>query len=409
MRKLFITLTFAFLILPDTVECQTEIGFTFPEGSKKIEIPIDIVNNLIIVPVTVNRFLPLHFVLDTGVETAILTEPDYSPLISPDFVRKITIVGAGVQDSITAYVGQKMTYELPGGIIGRNMNILVLDDDYLNLDERLGREVQGIIGYDIFKRFVVEIDYDNKVLKLFNPPDYRPSRWQTMIPIEVKNGRSFIKTKLSNNQTTDTVTFMIDSGASHAILLDASQSKIESIEKTIETNLGTGLGGEIPGKIGRLDHVEIGKYSFRSVLASLPEENAYGKSIKRGSRQGTLGGEILSRFNPVFDYSKEKLYLTKGSHHKAPFEYDMSGLGLVARGTFLDTLVVDYVHADSPAEQHGVKVGDIVLSVNGLNLEVASLNAINSLLKRRPKKKVKLRILRDGRKNKIVFRLRRAI
>ncbi|MBA4057965.1 MAG: peptide-binding protein, partial [Marivirga sp.] len=50
------------------------LGFSLADGKKKVQIPIEIINNLIVIPVVLNDALPLKFILDTGVRTTILTQ-----------------------------------------------------------------------------------------------------------------------------------------------------------------------------------------------------------------------------------------------------------------------------------------------------------------------------------------------
>jgi len=132
-------------------------------------------------------------------------------------------------------------------------------------------------------------------------------------------------------------------------------------------------------------------------------------SIKRGSKHGTIGGEILSRLHPVFDYQKENLYLSKSSSYKSSFEFDMSGLSLITKGKFLDSLMVEFIRPDSPAEKVDIKPGDMILTVNGYSIRYQTLSEIIALLKEKPGKKIIVRLLRDGEKIKKVFRLKRAI
>ncbi|MEQ9230458.1 MAG: aspartyl protease family protein [Cyclobacteriaceae bacterium] len=388
---------------------QTEIGFKMPEDKNKVEIPIELINNLVVIPVTVNRFLPLKFILDTGVETAILTEPDFAPLMQVDYVRKFIIYGAGVQDSISAYLSQGLVYELPGGIIGRNMNLLILDDDYLKLSERMGQKIHGIIGFDLFKQFTVRINYDERMMTIYRNGTFNPTRRMSRYNLEIVNSRPYIQLDLSQTDEATSAKLMIDTGASHALLLDATQTDVSPPKKTINTYLGAGLGGEIPGRIGRLGGVTLNELSFKDVLIAIPDDGAYSQTLKRGSRQGTLGGELLSRLNPVFDYQTNSLYLSKGNDYSRAFELDMSGMGFIVQGTFLDTLRVDYIRENSPAKEVDIRVNDVILSINGRTLGTTNLNTFYSILRRRPNQKIRIRILRNGKKIRKKFRLKRAI
>ncbi|MEP1095783.1 MAG: PDZ domain-containing protein [Cyclobacteriaceae bacterium] len=407
----------AFILLLNTCICATasgqkEFGFSMPEGSKKVEIEFEEYNNLIVIPITINRFLTLKFILDTGVETAILTEKLFADILDAEYIRELTIAGPGVQDSVEVYVANQMTFYLPGGLIGKNMNMLVLKEDYLQLSENMGDEIYGIIGYDVFSRFVVEIKYDSKKLVLHDPKTYRPKRRFTEIPIIIKNAKPYLSTSISQKQETSSLDIMVDTGASHAALLDFSSSASAAKyipAKSIVTRLGTGIGGEISGYLSRLDNLSIAEFSFDSVLFSAPFEGIYNKSIKRGSEYGTIGGELLRRFNVIIDYTNSRMYLEKSHSYDDAFEHDMSGLTLNAKGENLDTLEVISLKEGSPAADAGIEVGDIIIRINQRNLRNSRLSEISGLLRRREGIRIKCRLLRDGEEMKKSFFLKRMI
>lgn len=53
------------------ITAAQNLGFTIADGRQRVDIPIEVVNNLIVVPVILNETLPLKFIVDTGVRTAI--------------------------------------------------------------------------------------------------------------------------------------------------------------------------------------------------------------------------------------------------------------------------------------------------------------------------------------------------
>ena len=405
----------AFLLVINTCFCSTakgqkEFGFKMPAKAKEITIPFEQHNNLIIIPVTINRFLTLKFILDTGVETAILTEKLYADILNVNYLREITIAGPGIIDSVQAYVANDATFSLPGGIIGRNMNMLVLKEDYLKLSENLGDDVHGIIGYDIFSRFVVEIDYDENLLTLTDPSKYRKNKRAVEIPIKVIGSKPFLGATIKQDSCTATLDVMVDTGASHAALIDYNfLDGIDLPQKNIVTRLGRGIAGEIPGHVGRMDSVRIENFGFSNMLVSAPFEGVYNKVIKRGARIGTFGGELLSRFNVTFDYHSEKMYLQKSDDFKKAFEFDMSGLSLNATGANLDTLKVIAVDKDSPAYLADIRKDDTILKINGKTLSSSSLSQINQLLRSKDGRKIRVKVYRDDEKLIKKFNLRRKI
>ncbi len=148
------------------------LGFALTEAKTKIRIPIEIYNNLIVVPVVLNGQLPLKFILDTGVRTTILTEKAFSDFLRLTYARKYTISGPGGEKLVSAYITNNVTLDMPG-VHGEGHAMLVLDKDYLELRNYLGTEVQGILGYEIFSRFIVQIDYANKTLTLMTPKTFQ--------------------------------------------------------------------------------------------------------------------------------------------------------------------------------------------------------------------------------------------
>src|SRR3989337_2054526 len=168
-------LLFIFLFLSSFRAFSQVLGFSLADGKKKVKIPIEIYNNLVVVPVVLNGALPLKFILDTGVRTAILTQKTFTDILNLSYSRKYTISGPGGVQIIDAYITNNVSLELPG-VMGRGHALLVLGEDYLELRNYLGTDVHGILGYELFSRLIVQVDYDKKVLTLYNPKAFKKRR-----------------------------------------------------------------------------------------------------------------------------------------------------------------------------------------------------------------------------------------
>lgn len=400
-----------FFLSPFQAMGQHKIGFTLPKGVNRVDVPFEEYSNLIVIPITINNYVTLKFILDTGAESAILTEKLFADILNLHYVRTISMRGPGLIDSLHAQVATGIQMSLPGGINADGLNMLVLTEDYLELTKNLGEEIYGIIGYDLFHRFVINIDYDRHVLHIFRPDKFKPRRWDKKIPIVINGPKPYVTMNIIQNQKKeDTVKLMIDTGASHSLLLDVRHMDDVSLpDKLISTRLGQGLGGEIPGFMGRLTQCTISEFIFEDLLVSIPIEGAYIKAIKRGSRHGTLGGDLLTRFNVTFDYPNNMLYLRKGSRFQKPFEFNMSGLTVTAEGDQLDSMQIDKIRPNTPGEKAGLQEGDYILKINGKNLKNNSLSDIHMLLRRRDGMKIRMIILRKEKKMKKTFHLKRLI
>ncbi len=400
---------FFFLVFIQQATSQQTIGFTLPPGEKKVTIEFELFNNLVVVPVTINKFLVVKFIVDTGSEATILTEKAFGDLVGLSYVRTLNITGPGIVDSVEAFVATNVSLNLPGGILGRKMSMLVLKEDYLRLRENLGDEIYGIVGYDLFQRFVVEINYDTRKLVLHDPKYYKP-RKRAYTELIMDDTKPFVEGFIKQGGTSNLVKLMVDTGASHPLLLDVHNTDdLHMPSETLEAHLGQGIGGEIPGFVGRVGRYSMGNFKFDDVLVSIPEPGVYSEAIKRGSRHGTLGGEMLRRFNPIFDYSRKKLFLRKSKVHRDPFEFDMSGLTLTASRKSLDTLVAKSVEPGTPADEAGIREGDNILFINGEDLTTSKLSEINGILRRKNGSRIRVVLWRDEEYVTKRFRLKRRI
>ncbi len=396
--------------------CQAQVnnnqfvGLALDGNKKKVTFKFENYNNLIIVPILLNGVLPVKFIVDTGIQTSILADRSLSDFLSIDYDRKIPLIGADGSKVIDAYVANNVTLKLPG-VTGQGMGMLVLAEDYLQLKNYLGVEVHGILGYDLFSRFVVKINYDQKIITLYNPKEYKPKRNQDEFELSIEDTKPYLKTNVTMiDGKVVNAKVMMDTGASHSILLDEkSHENIAIPDKKIYTTLGRGLGGDIVGYIGRVQKVTLRDHNFQQVIGSFPVSEQLAELFKISKRQGTIGGGILSKFIVTVDYSKGKMYLKKGRKFKTSFEYNMSGIEVKAVGADLTSFVIANVTEKSPAEEIGIERGDRILLLNGHSAKHYQLNDINALFRTKEGRRINMVLLRDGERLKKVFKLKKVI
>lgn len=410
MRNLLLIL-FIFSLTPSLGQ---PLGFTFPEGRKRADIPIQIHNNLVVVSVTINGTLPLKFIVDTGVRTAILTQKMFSDILELTYSRKYTIAGPGGNKLVDAYITNNVSMSLPGfngmpGIEGKGHTLLVLEQDLLELRNYLGVDVHGILGYELFSRFVIRIDYKKKIMTLFAPEKFHPGRKYQELPMVIEDTKPFILTPLIiNGENMLTAKLLVDTGASHSLLLEpTSDKRIVVPPNRVSTILGRALGGVITGKTGRIESVAFGKFVLHQVLTNFPDSNSYLDTLKHSVtfRNGSVGGEVLSRFTVVFNFPQGKLHLKKNGDFKKPFFLNLSGLEMKAKGSKLDVYEVVDVRDLSPARQAGILRGDLITAVNGMPTKDMKLNQLNALLNSAPGKKIRVEIERNKVRQRLEFKL----
>ncbi len=395
---------------PKDTTTTIKLGFVLPDGVHKLTVPFELNNNLIVIKVLLNNAIPLKFILDTGIRTTILTEKTFTDLLNLTYSRKITIPGIGGKKLIDAYVTNNVTLEI-SGIIGRGHAIIVLEEDLLQLKNYLGVSVHGIFGYELFSRFIVEINYAAKTVTFFNPAFFKRKRRFRSYDLNIIDTKPYLSANFTlQNADVHKGRFMVDTGASHSFLIDLTTDSSYYIPKpSLYSHLGRGLGGELYGHISRINEVAIPPFSFKEVIATFPDSVSYETDNDKSLRNGTIGGGMLTRFTVVFDYINEKIYLKKGKAYKKPFEYNLSGLIVKAKGLRLDSYEIVEVRSGCAAERAGVKVGDEILIINGHYTKGINLDKVQGLINLRANKSIRMTVMRNGIKTKIFFKLERQV
>ncbi|WP_458331399.1 aspartyl protease family protein [Peijinzhouia sedimentorum] len=409
-KRLFISFLLVAVLTKPMYAQNLEIGFKINGNEDQVSIKFENHNNLIVVPIVLNNTLPLKFILDTGLKTAILTDRFYSDLLNVNYSRSIPVVGADGNVLVEAFVANNVTLSLPG-ITGRGQTLLALGEDFLQLKSFMGLEIHGIIGYELFQKYIVEIDYDQELLTFYEPASFKPPRAYESIDITIEEFKPYIEAQITQKDNSKiSGKFLIDTGASMAISMDVSaDEEIYIPEKNIEALLGRAIGGDISGFISRTKEVKFGSLEFSDVLTSYPNPGSYTEALRIPGRKGTIGGNILNRVNVIFDYPNKKIYARKGQLYKKKFEYNMLGIEVIAEGTKLDKFRIVNVVETSPAAHNGVKEGDYIIKINGIDVDNYNLTKISNMFRDREGRRIRLRLRRGDQVINKKMRLKRII
>ena len=373
-----------------------QLGFYFEKPRKKISIPFEIYNNLIVVKTQLNDTYPLQFIIDTGVRPTILIDKDYTDSIELKYQREIELFGVGSAKSIKASVVQGISLSLPG-LQSSNLSVIVLHENFLQLEKHLGIRIDGILGYEFFNRFIVKINYQKQKIELFEPVGYKPPKKYTEIELDMVDSKPIINLEIQQEQGGIYIaSLLMDTGASHALVLDPlSDRKINIPTKYIHANLGRSIAGELQGKLGRIEHLNFGKYTLSDVLVSYID----GQSSNINSetdRNGSIGSELMRKFTVIFDYYHKKIYVKPNKLYKQPFEYNMSGLEFIAEGKDLNVYIINSIRTGSAADEIGFKPGDQLISLNHQPEEKLTLSKIYGILSEKEGKKITMTVNRNG-------------
>lgn len=382
-------------------------GIKTPNTEFGCEIPFEYINHFMIVKLYVNGFLPCNFIFDTGAEHTIITKREISEILGIQYEKEFKIIGADLKTVMTAYLAKKFQYKLQGGTEGEQ-DVLVLADDYINLDDYTGIQIHGILGADAFLNGVVKINYESQKIQFIKTEYFDENQNKyTKIPIIISKSKPYLSanTIISDSNIVN-IKLLLDTGANLGILLYPNDSiGLKIPDKIIQGSLGAGLGGQVFGVIGRLKQFNIDQFNFGSLPSTFQVlDTSY--FINPSNRNGILGNLILERFHVIIDYNRSNLYFKPNKNYDKSFLIDRSGLFVLASGYNSQTYTVHHVLANSPASDAGILKGDIIIKIGWLSSSMYSLDEVLLKFKGKNGKKVKLKILRSGKKLKKTIYLR---
>ncbi len=428
--------------------CFNSLGFSqerfvIQNKRQSDKIKFKLINNLIIIPVEVNG-VNLSFLLDTGVSKPIIFNfLNVSDTLKIKDTETIFLKGLGEGESVEALRSRNNVFKI-GDAIKLNQDLYAVYDSNLNFAPRLGFPVHGIIGFDLFKDLVVEINYSKKVLKLTTPEKYtyKECKKCERLNLEFYNNKPYINADVTINRKKTPVKLLIDSGGSDALwLFEDDALGIKSSNKYFYDFLGHGLSGSVYGKRSKVRSFSLRNFELNRVNVSYPDSTYVLHARKLKGRNGSMSGNILKRFNIVFDYRRAKITLTKNHYFNEKFQYNKSGIELAHNGFRLvkeqnnlirnntgygdseeqvgTRVIIDpqykmslkpayaivELREGSPAEKAGLLKGDIILSINNKSTHHFKLQEIIMMFYGASGKRIKLKVERNNKALTFEFRL----
>jgi hypothetical protein len=313
LRLPALALAFLFITPCESLHAGQKTGANdarFANGSSALRIPLEFsAKGHMFVRVRVNDSQPLLFGLDSGFEQTAITSKRAKALSLKTYGEaKATGVGESEDDIAFA---RNVRFELPGANFQlKEVGVLALDFP----SPIAGEPLAGILGYDFISRFVVKINYVNRVMDLHSPRVYRYRGRGDILPIRmVDNYPSIPATVILPGLRPIKTLFVIDSGAESGIFFNSPfvrrHKLLESKQETKEAGM-LGIGGTSKIRIGRATSIRLGKsvISNPEVHFSLATRGDGADTLSAGQ----ISNAILREFRVViFDQARRRLILER--------------------------------------------------------------------------------------------------
>jgi hypothetical protein len=278
-----------------------------------------------------------------------------------------------------------------------------------NIEARIGHKIAGIVGADLFKRYVVTIDYAARQLVFSDPNSLHDGGSGDIFTLRLSGNRPFFQATLTPiNGPPIQGEFVVDTGDTSTVTFHTPFVEKYGLRsgQTLVPHQTTGISGDSQNWRGRLKQMQLGKYVLDHPIATF--SGAQKGSEADASYSGVLGGEILGRFRVTMDYPHHRMYLEPNSHLTDPYEDDMSGATLLASGPDLRSIAVLSVMDGSAASEAGIKPNDVLETIDGKAATGVTLQQIKQMFMR-DGATYSLQIRRAGELVPLTLQLRRKI
>ncbi|MCS6776093.1 MAG: PDZ domain-containing protein [Chloroherpetonaceae bacterium] len=264
-------------------------------------------------------------------------------------------------------------------------NIAVFLADLSQISRLLNLKIDGVLGASFMAGYVTEIDYARRVIRLHSQRTY------TVMGRKPDNQRTFLFNLKPTNplQPGGTMTiegqlhpkydyeFLLDTGfggylsvahsaAREAGLIDDRTPRVPIVNYSVTRRFQS-------LKI-RASYLTVGaiNLSGRVIQVDLRNNDVYGQI-------GIIGNRMLQNYRITMDFPRLKLWMERVTEKEEPDEAERPTLGLTIRADGR-SIRVERVARYSPAQRGGVRPGDAIVAINGVDTATMDLSQVTGLL-----------------------------
>ncbi|MEL7146174.1 MAG: aspartyl protease family protein [Bacteroidota bacterium] len=370
MKKIYCLLLF-FLALTAYAQKPTPVA----------KIPFHLEGNHVYIQLTIGTSDTLDFIFDTGAGSSVINTATAEAL---SLSGSRTALTQGASGTVESSIIQKQNINI-GSLTLKKVNLL--GAPLSHFERSVGKDIDGIIGYDLLKDFVIQVNYNTSQLIVYKSRGFQYQGDGEVINIDLGRVPTAVFPVLLTDGSYQKEEFIIDNGAGLTIAFTSPFAKKEQLMTTIENTYQSSSKGFSTNvanvNVGRISGLKIGNREFTNVPARIYDTKEGVFSME--SIAGIIGNEIQKRYNIVFDYKRKKSYWEPNDRFEnEPFVVAHSGLQLV-RNDDKTGVIIEGIIPESPAASSALQLGDEIVEIDGVKASEASLYMLRLALRKNGK------------------------
>ena len=254
----------------------TKMDFSIRGGAHQTTVPFSLVNNHIYADVWLNGKGPYRLLVDTGGVN----------IVTPTVAKELGLTVQGQMEGRGAGEGTmdtgltKVAEVRVGDAIVTDQVFAVLPfETFADVE---GVPIYGLIGYEVFRRFVARVDYGKSELTLIDPKSFDPATAGIPVPFVFTEHVPTVQADIDGMSGE----FQIDTGARSELTLTDPFSQAHGLRGKyphgVDAVTGWGVGGASRGYVTVMRALKVGGVTFATPSPPLPMKNA-APSAKRRS------------------------------------------------------------------------------------------------------------------------------
>jgi hypothetical protein len=328
--------------------------YSIAGGAAEATVPFRLLNNHIYADVSVNGAKPLPFIFDTGGHS-ILT-PETAKLLAVNSQGAQTSTGGG-EGTAQSGIGMVKSFKV-GGVTLTNQPITVLSFSAPGVE---GINEAGMLGYELFARFITRVDYGARTLTFIDKAHFDPKDAGTPVPMRLYH--QFPEVLGSYDGIPGR--FGIDTGSRMTLMLTGPFARQNDLRAKAtsgnEAMVGWGVGGPSRAFVTHGGELRLGDVTIENPLTAFSTDK--GGAGASEAFPNNVGGGILKRFVVTFDYDHNLMYLKPIAGAVADLDaFDRSGMWI----NQIDSgFKIFDITKGGPADTAGLAKGDEIVAVDG--------------------------------------------
>ncbi len=287
------------------------MGFPEPEVTVEGSAPVELAyregaGGLILLRGRVNGRADVEFILDTGAPVTVFIDGPRTAALGLDTTGAKPLGDPSNPATPVGVIGKGFAVSF-GRVAYRGLSAVVVPERTMPCREKFEAiGFGGVIGADLFRRFVVEVDDSARVVRLHDPKAWRLPEGATAMPLAFRGRHPFVETRLTLADGREVATRMnIDTGLNRALTLAAGGGTAIAMPAQGEVRRSCLVNGVREDRLGPPVTVSLAGVAI-AVQAPVYTDSP---NVVDGERTSTLGAAFFKGRRLFIDYPGSRVIL----------------------------------------------------------------------------------------------------